>query len=336
MTDGGPPLLSVENVGKTYRVRGSWFSHRTELSALQDVSFTLRRGETLGIVGESGCGKSTLARIVTSLTNPTEGVVRFEGEPLTGISTKALWRRRRDMQMIFQDPYSSLNPRMTVGEIVGEPLLNYGLASRYERREKVASLLERVGLRGEHMVKYPHEFSGGQRQRISIARALVLGPKLVVADEPVAALDVSVQAQVMNLMRDLQQDLGLACIFITHDLAMANFISNSIAVMYLGWIVEIAPADALFANPSHPYSRALLSARPSAHPSRRGSQPVPRGEPPNPINPPSGCRYRDRCRHAVELCVTQRPQLREAASGHFVACHRHDDLSLSLQKEISV
>jgi oligopeptide/dipeptide ABC transporter ATP-binding protein len=238
--------------------------------------------------------------------------------------------------MIFQDPYSSLNPRMKVGDIVGEPLLNYGLTSRSERRERVAALFDRVGLRGEHMAKYPHEFSGGQRQRISIARALVLKPRLVVADEPVAALDVSVQAQVMNLMRDLQQDLGLSCIFITHDLAMANFISNRIAVMYLGRVVEIAPADVLFASPSHPYSRTLLSARPVAHPSRRGGRPVPQGEPPNPINPPSGCRYRDRCRYAVELCATQPPQLSNVASGHFVACHRHNDPALSQQKESAV
>jgi peptide/nickel transport system ATP-binding protein/oligopeptide transport system ATP-binding protein len=316
------PVLEVRDLVKHYSVGGSFFGRgRKQLRAVDGVSFSIGQGETLGLVGESGCGKSTVGKAVLRLVEPTSGHVSLEGEEITGIGSAALLDRRKRMQVIFQDPYSSLNPRMTAGEIVQEPLINFGIGSRAEQRDRVAMLFARVGLRPDQRANYPHEFSGGQRQRLGIARALALGPSVIIGDEPVSALDVSVQAQVINLMMDLQQEFGLSYLFVAHDLGVVEHISHRIAVMYLGKIVEIAARAALFETPKHPYTEALLAAVPVSHPRARRARTVLTGDVPSPINPPPGCRFHTRCPIAVARCRQEEPPLVVDASGHGVACH---------------
>jgi oligopeptide/dipeptide ABC transporter ATP-binding protein len=290
------------------------------------VSFTLERGETLALVGESGCGKSTTARMVLRLIDPTAGTVRFEGRDITVLNGEAMRQLRQRMQIVFQDPFSSLNPRMTVGDILEEPLIVHQIGDAASRAARVAELLSLVGLAEWHARRYPHEFSGGQRQRIGIARALAVEPDLVVCDEPVSALDVSIQAQVVNLLKDLQARLGLAYLFIAHDLAVVKHMADRVAVMYLGQIVEIAGKDALFAAPRHPYTRTLLSAIPRPDPHRHGERQLPGGDVPSPMNPPEGCRFHTRCPFAVDRCGHETPALRELAPGHAAACHRAEEL----------
>jgi peptide/nickel transport system ATP-binding protein/oligopeptide transport system ATP-binding protein len=303
-------------------VGGSFFGRgRKQLRAVDGVSFGIGQGETLGLVGESGCGKSTVGKAVLRLVEPTSGHISLEGEEITGLGSAALLDRRKRMQVIFQDPYSSLNPRMTAGEIVQEPLINFGIGSRTEQRDRVAMLFARVGLRPDQRANYPHEFSGGQRQRLGIARALALGPSVIIGDEPVSALDVSVQAQVINLMMDLQQEFGLSYLFVAHDLGVVQHISHRVAVMYLGKIVEIAARAALFETPRHPYTEALLAAVPVSHPRARRARTVLTGDVPSPINPPTGCRFHTRCPIAVARCRQEEPPLLVDASGHGVACH---------------
>ena len=313
-------LLEATNLTKHFRTRSGL------VRAVDGVSFSLARGETLALVGESGCGKSTTARLVLRLIEPTAGRVEFEGQDITALPGGALRRLRRRMQIVFQDPFASLNPRMTVGDTLDEPLLIHGYGDATRRRARVAELLQLVGLPPEHVRRYPHEFSGGQRQRIGIARALALEPALVVCDEPVSALDVSVQAQVVNLLGDLQQRLGLSYLFIAHDLAVVKHVATRIAVMYLGRIVETASRDALFARPLHPYTRALLSAIPRPDPSQKLARQVPGGDVPSPLNPPSGCHFHTRCPFVVDRCRTEPPPLREIAPAHLSACHRAEEL----------
>jgi oligopeptide transport system ATP-binding protein len=291
--------------------------------AVDDVSFEIGAGETLGLVGESGCGKSTTGRCVLRLIEPTAGELWLEGQNITRLHGDALGALRRDMQIIFQDPYASLNPRMTVGTIIGEALTIHKLAkTRAEFEARIAELLQLVGLNADHMRRYPHEFSGGQRQRIGIARALAVSPKLIVCDEPVSALDVSIQAQIVNLLADLQEEFGLAYLFIAHDLAVVQYISTRVAVMYLGRIVELAPSAELYGNPRHPYTEALLSAVPTPDPTARKQRIRLEGDIPNPINPPSGCHFHTRCPiRQLPLCSTEKPELKEISPGHWVSCH---------------
>ena len=312
-------ILEVEHLKQYFPVR-TGFARTTPLKAVDDVSFSIRPGETLGLVGESGCGKTTVGRSVLRLYEPTGGTVKFEGETIT---EKNILSMRRKMQMVFQDPYSSLNPRMTVEDIIGEPLDVHKLYStRKERREKVLQLMEYVGLNAEHATRYAHEFSGGQRQRIGIARALAVNPKFIVCDEPVSALDVSIQAQVINMFEDLQKQLGMAYLFIAHDLLVVRHISDRIAVMYRGHMVEIAEADELMDHPVHPYTESLLSAVPIPDPitARKKNRIVLEGDVPSPLHMPSGCPFRTRCRYATEQCAAQRPELTDRGGGHQVAC----------------
>jgi len=319
------PLLEVDNLTRHFVARRSMFGRPTALvKAVDGVSFTLAAGETLAVVGESGCGKSTLGRLVLRLLEATSGRIRFEGRDVTALKERELGPLRRNAQLIFQDPYASLNPRLTIGQILAEPLALHDVVPRSRRGERVAELLELVGLEPRVARRYPHEFSGGQRQRIAIARALAVEPKLVVCDEPVSALDVSIRAQVLNLLRDLQRRLGLAYIFISHDLAVVRHIADSIAVMNFGHIVEIAPNEALFASPRHPYSRALLSAIPVPKPGVKRERIVLRGEMPDALHPPPGCRFHTRCPFAIARCENERPEL--IGAPHATACHRVDEL----------
>ena len=320
-------LLEVKDLVKHFPVRGGVFSRiRNYVRAVDGVSFDLEPGETLGLVGESGCGKSTTGRALLRLIEPTAGEVNFGGADVCSLDRESMRKLRREMQIIFQDPYASLNPRMTVGSIVGEPLTIHGIAKGKEKEEKVASLLHRVGLRPEHIRRYPHEFSGGQRQRIGIARALALNPKLIVADEPVSALDVSIQAQVINLLEDLQKEFGIAYVLIAHDLAVVQHVSDRIAVMYLGKIVEMSSADRVVMGPKHPYTEALLSAVPVPDPTVKKKRMILTGDVPSPVNPPSGCRFHTRCPYKEERCVAEEPPMREIAAGHFAACHFSEKL----------
>jgi oligopeptide transport system ATP-binding protein len=317
-------LLSVKNLVKRFPVKGGLFSQVIDhVHAVDGVSFEIAKGETLGLVGESGCGKSTTGRCILRLIEPTSGELWFEGKDVMSLSGEPLRALCRDMQIIFQDPFASLNPRMTVGAIIGEALAIHKLAaSRKEAEEKVVELLRTVGLQPDHMHRYPHEFSGGQRQRIGIARALAVEPKLVVCDEPVSALDVSIQAQVINLLEDLQEKLGLTYLFIAHDLSVVEHISTRVAVMYLGRIVEIATARDLYTNPKHPYTEALLSAVPIPDPTAKRKRIMLEGDVPNPINPPKGCHFHTRCPiRKMPLCGTESPKLTQGKDGHWVACH---------------
>ncbi|MBG9788824.1 ABC transporter ATP-binding protein [Brevibacillus laterosporus] len=310
-------LVEVRNLKKFFKIG------ENTLKAVNDVSFTIKRGETLGIVGESGCGKSTAGRTMLRLYDPTDGQVFFEGKDLSKLSPSEMKAMRRNIQMIFQDPYASLNPRMTVGDIIGEALDIHGLAAGSKRKERIQELLSLVSLNPEHMNRFPHEFSGGQRQRIGIARALAVEPKFIVCDEPISALDVSVQAQVVNLLEQLQEKMGLTYMFIAHDLSMVKYISDRVGVMYLGKMVELADSEKLYEKPLHPYTQALLSAIPIPDPEieRTRERIVLQGDVPSPMNPPSGCHFRTRCPKAMKECAAKEPVWKEIESGHFVACH---------------
>ena len=339
--NGADPILVVEGLKKYYPVRGGVLGGKIgEVRAVDGVSFSARRGETLGLVGESGCGKSTLGRALNRLEKPTDGTVLFEGKDIAQASGKELLRLRRDIQMIFQDPYSSLNPRMTIGEIVREPLLVHRVGTKAEQLEKVRDLLEIVGLAGDTLERYPHEFSGGQRQRVGLARALTLEPKLVIADEPVSALDVSVQSQVLNLMVRLQRERNLTYIFISHDLSVVEYISDAIAIMYLGKIVEVGPVESIFERPAHPYTRALIEAIPVPDPRQRHEAVPLEGEAPSPVSPPSGCPFHPRCPFAIPACSETIPVLEavgarwnagspvdeEGGREHLAACIRKGEI----------
>ncbi len=320
-------LLEVEGLAKHYPIRRGMLSRAVgAVRAVDGISFSIERGETLALVGESGCGKSTTARLALRLIEPTAGTVRFEGSDITRLRGAAMRQLRRRMQMVFQDPFASLNPRMTVGDIVEEPLVVHAIGDGAARRARVAELLDLVGLAPYHAARYPHEFSGGQRQRIGIARALAVEPALVVCDEPVSALDVSIQAQVVNLLKDLQRRLGLSYLFIAHDLAVVKHVADRVAVMYLGRIVEVGPRDQVFANPRHPYTRVLLSAIPRPDPHRRLARQLPGGDVPSPSNIPPGCRFHTRCLFAVDRCRTEDPMLRPIEPYHLSACHLAEGL----------
>ncbi|MDF3074085.1 MAG: peptide transporter substrate-binding protein [Alphaproteobacteria bacterium] len=324
MTTAEQPLLSVRNLVKNFSVKGGVFRREVDrVHAVNNVSFDLEKGETLGVVGESGCGKSTTGRCILRLIEPTSGEIWFQGNDVTAMGKAELQAVRRDMQIIFQDPYASLNPRMTVGAIIGEALTIHKLAATPKEYEaRIVQLLETVGLNPDHMRRYPHEFSGGQRQRIGIARALAVSPKLIVCDEPVSALDVSIQAQVINLLEDLQEEFGLTYIFIAHDLSVVEHISDRVAVMYLGRVVELAPSRELYTSPLHPYTEALLSAVPIPDPSIKRERIRLVGDVPSPIRPPSGCHFHTRCPiRQLPLCSTEIPDFEEKRPGHWAACH---------------
>jgi len=319
-------LLEIINLKQYFKVGGSFFKPQY-VKAVDDVSFHIDKGETLGLVGESGCGKTTVGRTILRLYEPTSGRIIYDGKDITKVD---MLPYRRKMQIVFQDPYASLDPRMTVGDIVGEAIDIHNLASsKKERNDKIISMLEKVGLNSEHANRYPHEFSGGQRQRIGIARALAVDPEFIVCDEPISALDVSIQAQVVNMFEDLQNELGLAYLFIAHDLSVVKHISNRIGVMYLGKLVELAESNELTFNSLHPYTKSLISAIPIADPitSRSQKRIILEGDVPSPLNPPSGCRFRTRCPYATEICAQQEPEFKEVSKGHFAACHHLDKVN---------
>ena len=325
MTENNAPLVQVKNL-KKYFTKGGGLLGGPKLvtKAVDDVTFDIGKGETMGLVGESGCGKSTTGRTIIRLYEPTSGQIIYDGKDITKLSEKEMLPFRKEIQMIYQDPYASLNPRMTVSDIIGEALDIHHLASGKERAEIIGSLLDRVGLKPEHASRYPHEFSGGQRQRIGIARALAVRPKFIICDEPISALDVSIQAQVVNMLEDLQDEMGLTYLFIAHDLSMVKHISKKLGVMYLGQLVETGEADEIYKNPQHPYTQALLSAIPIPNPRNEKHRIMLEGDVPSPINPPSGCRFRTRCKYCTQKCSESEPKLKEVAPGHFVACHLFD------------
>jgi oligopeptide/dipeptide ABC transporter ATP-binding protein len=318
-------VVEVEGLKKHFALKRGLLARTAAIvKAVDGVSFSIAPGETLCLVGESGCGKSTVGKLVLRLLEPTEGAIKLDGEDITALGRGDMRARRRRMQMVFQDPYASLNPRMTAGRIVSEPLENYSDIGRDEREQRVAALFEKVGLRADAMRRYPFEFSGGQRQRLGIARALALNPAVIIADEPVSALDVSVQAQVINLMMDLQEELQLAYLFVSHDLGVVEHIGHRVAVMYLGKIVELAPKRQLFSAPKHPYTQALLSAVPVPEPGASRQRIILKGDVPSPINPPKGCRFHTRCPYVFDRCRSEEPPLRPTPAGNLAACHLHD------------
>lgn len=318
-------LLEIKNLKTYYPIHGGFFKRVVgNVKAVDDISFAIKRGETMGLVGESGCGKSTAGRTILRLMKPTDGQIIFDGKDITKLSGSKLQQARRDFQMVFQDPYASLNPTQMVGDIIAEPILNYEKRNKKELKAYVKSLLLKVGLPEEAYYKYAHEFSGGQRQRIGIARTLALNPKLIVADEPVSALDVSVQSQVLNLLKNLQKEFGLTYLFIAHDLSVVKHMSDRIGVMYLGNLVEIAANKDLYQEPLHPYTQALISAIPEPNPMLRKERIVLKGDVPSPANPPSGCPFHTRCPVAMDICVERKPPLKEVRPGHFVACVLHE------------
>ncbi|MCK1536035.1 MULTISPECIES: dipeptide ABC transporter ATP-binding protein [unclassified Bradyrhizobium] len=320
------PVLEVTNLQKNYAVyRGLLRREVARVKAVDGISFCVARGETLCVVGESGCGKSTVGKLILRLTPPTAGSIRLDGVDVTRLSEDELRPHRQRVQMVFQDPYASLNPKLRAGKIVGEPIENFGGIAAEEREARVTAILRKVGLRADAMRRFPFEFSGGQRQRLAIARALAVNPNLIVADEPVSALDVSVQAQVLNLLMDLQEELNVAYLFISHDLGVVEHIGHRIAVMYLGRIVEIAPKEPVFEEPLHPYTQALLNAAPVANPRQKRERLLIEGDVPSPMNPPSGCHFHTRCPFAGSRCRSEEPKLREVGPGHFVACHLRED-----------
>ncbi|MDQ0416329.1 peptide/nickel transport system ATP-binding protein/oligopeptide transport system ATP-binding protein [Croceifilum oryzae] len=315
-------LLQVHNLRKTFPIRGGLLGKQTgEITAVDDVSFYVKKGETLGLVGESGCGKSTTGRAILRLHEPTSGQIEFEGKSLLALNEEEMRKARRDLQMVFQDPFASLNPRQKVIDILEEPLIVHGMGNSKERKEQVHELLHLVGLNQSHAMRYPHQFSGGQRQRIGIARALSTKPKLIVADEPVSALDVSIQSQVLNLMADLQEKFELTYLFIAHDLSVVKHISDRVGVMYLGRLVELADRDELYEKPLHPYTQALLSAVPVPDPDAQKQRIILSGDVPSPANPPKGCAFHPRCPHVMDICREVRPEFTDQGGGHFSACH---------------
>lgn len=325
------PVLEVTDLKKHYPIKKGLLRRMVgNVYAVDGVSFSVAEGETLGLVGESGCGKSTAARAVMRLVEPTSGSIKLQGQEISHLNKKDLRPFRREMQIVFQDPFASLDPRMTVGDIVGEPLQVHGIARGSDLADRVAALFTQVGLRSEQMKQFPHQFSGGQRQRICIARALALNPKLIVGDEPVSALDVSIQAQVINLLVDLQQEKKLSYLFIAHDLAVVEHISHRVAVMYLGKIVEYADKKTLFSHPLHPYTEALLSAVPIPNPKIKRKKQILLGDVPSPVNPPPGCTFHTRCPHAMPRCKSEVPQLQQMAPGNWVACHLHQGTSAAV------
>lgn len=320
------PLLKVQGLKKYFPIRSGIFGQVTgQVKAVDDVSFYVNEGETLGIVGESGCGKSTTGRMLMRLLEPTEGSIEFQGQNLAKLSPAEMRKARRDIQMVFQDPYASLNPRHSIGRILEEPLIVHGIGDAKERKKRVSELLKIVGLSDYHAKRYPHQFSGGQRQRVGIARALMTNPKLIIADEPVSALDVSIQAQVLNLMQDLQKELKLTYIFIAHDLGVVRHISDRVGVMYLGKMVELSESEKLYTNPLHPYTKGLLSAVPVPDPDFKREQILIEGDIPSPSNPPTGCAFHTRCPFKTDICTKVVPKLTEVEKGHSVACHLYNE-----------
>jgi oligopeptide transport system ATP-binding protein len=317
-------LLEIKGIKKYFPVKNSLGLTKQYVKAVDDVSFHLYEGETYGLVGESGCGKSTMGRTILRLTTPTEGEVIFEGTDIFKLSNSEFRKKRQDLQMVFQDPYSSLNPRKRIGDSIAEPMVIHKIGNPQERMERVFDSLEKVGLHTDTYYRFPHEFSGGQRQRIGLARALIVNPKLIICDEPVSALDVSIQSQIINLLEDLQEEFGLTYLFVAHDLSVVRHISDRIGVMYLGKLMEEAETDELFANPLHPYTQALLSSIPHPNPKIKQQKVHLKGEIPSPFNPPSGCNFHTRCPFATDICKQAVPQSVEMAPGHFVACHLHN------------